>query len=334
MIKMADVARELGVSKATVSLAVNNKPGVREETRRMILNKIRELRQKENEPDHADNTGLKVLKVIVINHHKNTVYDPQMDLWTDTLHMLDTETGAMGYAFSISYYSEEEEEKEKILTECSKDYIAGVIVFATEADDSDLAFFNQIEKPLILYDYEDPDRKHSSVCIDHNLIFRYIFGYLKKRGIDDVLYFSTGKNIYNFEKRREAFLSDKNGLKEKDIICLGESIPEIAENARVYFEEHELPGAMIFENYQISMGVISTLSHLRKGLLGETEMIGIDEIPAYIYQNNAMSFSFIRIPHADRAKIAVDFLTTEIEKRQKSKIHIEVAPEFVSGKHL
>ena len=32
-IKMVDIARHLGVSKATVSLAVNGKPGVNEETK-------------------------------------------------------------------------------------------------------------------------------------------------------------------------------------------------------------------------------------------------------------------------------------------------------------
>lgn len=36
-VKMVDVARYLGVSKATVSLAVNNKPGVNEQTRQKIL---------------------------------------------------------------------------------------------------------------------------------------------------------------------------------------------------------------------------------------------------------------------------------------------------------
>lgn len=36
-IKMVDVARYLGVSKATVSLAVNGKPGVNEEARKKRL---------------------------------------------------------------------------------------------------------------------------------------------------------------------------------------------------------------------------------------------------------------------------------------------------------
>ena len=45
-IKMVDIARHLGVSKATVSLAVNGKPGVNEETRRMVLECLEEMKKK------------------------------------------------------------------------------------------------------------------------------------------------------------------------------------------------------------------------------------------------------------------------------------------------
>lgn len=42
-VKMVDVARHLGISKATVSLAVNGKPGVNEQTRQKVLECIKEL---------------------------------------------------------------------------------------------------------------------------------------------------------------------------------------------------------------------------------------------------------------------------------------------------
>lgn len=41
--KMADVARYLGISKAIVSLAVNGKPGVNEQTRQKIFQCIEEM---------------------------------------------------------------------------------------------------------------------------------------------------------------------------------------------------------------------------------------------------------------------------------------------------
>ena len=39
-IKAAQIARDLGLSKATVSLALNDKPGVSEETKKMIFQYI------------------------------------------------------------------------------------------------------------------------------------------------------------------------------------------------------------------------------------------------------------------------------------------------------
>lgn len=47
-VKMVDVARYLGVSKTTVSLAVNNKPGVNEQTKQKILNCIKEMEKAED----------------------------------------------------------------------------------------------------------------------------------------------------------------------------------------------------------------------------------------------------------------------------------------------
>ena len=42
-IKAADIARNLNLSKATVSLVLNNKPGVSEKTRRKVFDYIEEV---------------------------------------------------------------------------------------------------------------------------------------------------------------------------------------------------------------------------------------------------------------------------------------------------
>ena len=47
-IKAADIARNLNLSKATVSLVLNNKPGVSEKTRRKVFDYIEEVT---GEPD-------------------------------------------------------------------------------------------------------------------------------------------------------------------------------------------------------------------------------------------------------------------------------------------
>ncbi len=60
---MADVARYLGISKATVSLAVNGKPGVNEETRQKIFQCIEDMKKNQGKL-------MQMIKVVIVNHRK------------------------------------------------------------------------------------------------------------------------------------------------------------------------------------------------------------------------------------------------------------------------
>ena len=84
-IKMVDVAKRLGISKATVSLAVNGKPGVNEQTRQKVLECIKELEKNNgvfpeplNSPEKEAHR--RMIKVLIINHRRRVVCDPELDL--------------------------------------------------------------------------------------------------------------------------------------------------------------------------------------------------------------------------------------------------------------
>ena len=86
-IKAADIARNLNLSKATVSLVLNNKPGVSEKTRRRIFDYIEEVtgeaeRQKE-EKNKQELENKNIIKVLFIDNAlrfvKNGLYH-QCDL--------------------------------------------------------------------------------------------------------------------------------------------------------------------------------------------------------------------------------------------------------------
>ena len=57
-IKAADIARNLNLSKATVSLVLNNKPGVSEKTRRKVFDYIEEVTgEAERQKEEKNNTN-------------------------------------------------------------------------------------------------------------------------------------------------------------------------------------------------------------------------------------------------------------------------------------
>ena len=144
-IKLADVARYLGISNATVSLAVHNRPGVSEKTRRQVLDCIEEMKandgylpnpghgmtgsgrssvqdlpKERSDPNAARNSGESskwMLKVIFWDNEKHMIRDPQLELWSGILETLDTEARGRGWMYSFCYMKKDEASREQIVVE-------------------------------------------------------------------------------------------------------------------------------------------------------------------------------------------------------------------------
>lgn len=339
-IKMADVARYLGISKATVSLAVNGKPGVNGQTRQKILQCI-ELMEKNNgiipKTDIVKQTRtLQVIKVVIINHRKQVVCDPELDLWSEVLRTFDTEIRRFGYLYSLTYLNEVETNIQEIIDECNMDLVAGVIVYGTEMCPDDYGIIRQIHKPLVIYDYEMPDGSYSSVCIDNAMAVSMSADILHNAGAQDIIYLSTGKNIYNFERRRESFqnkvIRDKGFFEKESMVQMGNTIAEITEQAAIYLSTHKLPDAFLFENYQVSIGVLSAIRRLGIQIPRDVKLIGIDEVPDYTAPG--VKLVQIRIPHVERAVMAISILEREITESWNAKIRVFAVPGIVNGKSV
>lgn len=310
-VRMADVARYLGISKATVSLAVNNKPGVNEETREKILRCVEEIERNGGfMPAEMKQDIKRQIKVVFINHKKQIICDPEMDLWSGVIETFDSEIRKRGYLYGLSYWNEDEKEAEEIIKECNMPIIAGVIIFGTEMTESDRSILEQIKKPLVIYDYEFTDRQYCSVCIDNVGTVRRAMECLRQSGTQDILYISTAKEIYNFKKRREGFLSvmeQWTGQTHKEkILAMGNSISEIQENMFRWIEKNKLPEAFLFENYQVAIGVLLAFRKKKISVPDQIRVIGIDEVPEYMLSGKCLTY--MKIPHRERAAVCVSAL--------------------------
>lgn len=342
-IKMVDIARHLGVSKATVSLAVNGKPGVNEETRRRVLECLEEMKKNDGklpetqiETEAVGRTANQMIKVVIINHRRQVVCDPELDLWTEVLSTFDSEAKRLGYLYSLTYLNEDEAEIETVIAECNMDLVAGIILFGTELMPEDYGIVERIKKPVVLYDCEIPEGRYSSVCIDNDGAVKSALKLLYNAGAKNVKYLCTGKDIYNFRKRKEAFqntLIGKEHMPEKDdIVELGNTIPKITEHMMEWLETYKLPDAFLFENYQVSIGVVTALRKCGIQVPEQIKIVGIDEIPGYILAD--VRLTQIKIPHAERAAMAMDILDKEIRNVLKVKVKVLAESEVILKKSL
>lgn len=351
-IKMVDVARYLGISKATVSLAVNGKPGVNEETKKKVLACIEEMKQNggmlggtESLPINIPERKMselkrkpasRLIKVLIINHNKQVVCDPELDLWSEVLTTFDSEARKRGYLYGLTYLNESEEEFDAVIEECNMDMVAGIILFGTEMVQKDYSILKQIHKPMVIYDYEMEDGDYSSVCIDNELAVKKGLDLLYSSGAKHIKYMCTGKDIYNFKKRRQAFnniLVGKEYMSAKnDIVELGENIPKITQKMYEWLDSHTLPDGFLFENYQVSIGVMTALRRSGIRVPEMVKVIGIDEIPENILSD--IKLTQIKIPHAERASMAMELLDKEITDQWSTKIKVFAGTDVILRESL
>lgn len=336
-VKSVEIARRLNLSKATVSLALNNKPGVSEKTREMVLSCAEELAGKYTDQSRRADAP-KMIKIIFINNRLNIAINSELDLWAPAFQVYDSECRKIGCTLSITYANENPADIERVIEEANGADVAGVVLYATEMRTEQYEPFRKIKKPMIVYD-NDLTKECHCVSIDNVGAVREAVDYLTSRGCTEIRYLAHKYDIYNFLQRRAGYRAGlrKNRLElhADSIIKVGETIDKVHENMCRYLDSvkmrdgsYKLPDAFIMENYQVSVGAVRALEDKGIQIPGDVSLIGVDELPPFTRFKNNIQVTTVRIEHAERARIAMMFLAYEMNKTADGKS----GSEFARGK--
>lgn len=322
-IKAAQIARDLGLSKATVSLALNDKPGVSEETKKMIFQYIDRM---EKGIDIVENNIIKI-----VNHSKKeNIYGGEVDLWSEVLSEFNKEAKKDGYSLGIDYINDDIDEINKLIMECNQGHVVGAIVFANDLDEDIFKLFKQIKKPLIIYDNDFDDDNYSYVMIDNYQGMEKIIKLIVEKGFNEVCYLANSHDNYNFRKRRMAFtdLISKYNLTGR-IFITGNDVESVYEAMKTELVDKSFPKVLISENYQVSIGTIKAIQEMNLSFKDDINLIGIDEIPDYFCYGHHLTA--LKIIHGKRAGVALSLLKKEIEDHDVEKFKIYSTCRLIEG---
>lgn len=333
-VKAVEIARTLGLSKATVSLALNGKPGVSEETRKAVL----ECRERmENQDPYIvkrkrEEKGI-LIKLVFANKGLFSK-DQEVDLWTDVKRVFDSMAKAEGYTLGITYFDMKLDSKEELEEECNSELVEGVILFGTELCPEDAVKFEGIHKPLVVYDCDMHCGRFPCVVVNNRDGIRRAVQYLVSHQIRDIQYLAISGKMYNLNERRRGFREMLEEFVipdgEERIIYLGASIEEIYERMKQYIQKNPLPQAFIMESYHVSIGVMRALREAGIRIPEDISLIGIDELPSYA--TGEYELTSIKVPHSERAWWVMTALMKEIREREKTKANIAVNCQLIEGK--
>lgn len=322
-IKAAQIACDLGLSKATVSLALNDKPGVSEETKKMIFQYIDRM---EKGIDIVENNIIKIVNY----SKKENIYGGEVDLWSEVLSEFNKEAKKDGCSLGIDYINDDIDEINKLIMECKQGHVVGAIVFANDLDEDIFKLFKQIKKPLIIYDNDFDDDNYSYVMIDNYQGMEKIIKLIVEKDFNEVCYLANSHDNYNFRKRRMAFtdLISKYNLTGR-IFITGNDVESVYEAMKTELVDKSFPKVLISENYQVSIGTIKAIQEMNLSFKDDINLIGIDEIPDYFCYGHHLTA--LKIIHGKRAGVALSLLKKEIEDHDVEKFKIYSTCRLIEG---
>lgn len=339
--KAVDIARALGISKATVSLALNGKPGVSEKTRREVEECRKRLEEGESLVqaslrDGSETTAFRQIKVVrVINGMKNA-QNAELDLWTDVNRVFVKNLKENGYSLGLCYVDFREHNSSAMVAECNGEDVAGVIIFGTELLEENVAVLDRIHKPLVIYDTVPKTNRYPVIVIDNRQGVELAVEELMSKGNKEICYLSNPMPMYNYLSRQRGFLeSMKNrgfGDVSDRILSIGSSIEECRQSMLQYFRSHMLPDAFIAESYHVTMGTVMAANELGIRIPEDVSLIGIDALPRYL--TGGLAVTSVRVPHTERAYWTVQLLLKEIRHPVGEKCRLYTNCVLVEGESV
>jgi len=267
--KNKDIAKLLNISEATVSCALNGKPGVSEETRQKVM----ELKH-----------GAQPRRTITIDIFKKSgdIMDerPFFMPLSVVMHRFATQRG---YDLAISHIDGNSDFREHI-NQLADSATSGILLIATEMESVDIEFYKGLNKPVVVVDSWFPSANLNSVLIDNiggamSAVDNLVKNGHKKIGFLDSLIF-----VHNCNERYQGFLW---GLYQNNIIpdeSLHYKIHSTMDGAYhdmldLIHRESPLPTAFVAINDVVAMGAINALQECGYRVPEDVSVIGFDDIP-------------------------------------------------------
>ncbi len=281
-VKLTDIAEKMGISTAAVSMAINNKEGVSEETRLKVLEVAEELGYKIRKKSIKEPETKRFIKLLRIRKHGLVVMET--DFFAAVISGIEEQCKKRGYELLISNIQLDTERPKQLADEFHND-VDGMIALCTELDEEDVQAFKEMKCPLVILDNKF-EFNIDTVLINNQKAVRQGVRYLHDNGHRQIGYLKSNTHIYNFGSRYRSYCValDMLGLitNEQAVIELEPTIQGAHNDMIKYIEENgveNFPTAFLADNDNIALGAVNAMQEKGIKIPEDISVVGIDDMP-------------------------------------------------------
>ena len=285
-VTLKDIAQKLNLSPATVSLALNQRPGVNEQTREEVLSMARELNYSGNTGGDRPNKrkvqkNLGMIGFLVYKRYGKIITDSEF--FTALISAVEQAARAQNYTLLLTYCMSEEKISDTIkLLKYSN--LTGLLILGTELFEEDAELFYEMNLPVVILDCDLLGCKFDTVTIHNEDGIWRGMKYFYESGHREIGYLHSSFSIRNFERRQRGYESflDKFNLNtgEQKIFMVEPTIEgTCADICELVRQNIKFPPALIADNDLIALGAMRAFTQCGIKIPDEISIIGFDDIP-------------------------------------------------------
>jgi DNA-binding LacI/PurR family transcriptional regulator len=318
-IKSKDVARKLNISPATVSLVLNNKPGVSEKTRELVLSYL------------AEEKGM-IQVAAKPQYHIALVILKNYDLAPDNpgFWQLFDSISAQCPKYQCDFCSLTIEKEDPHLEKLEQ--YDGIIVWGIQASKEDLVRIRSLKVPAVIVCNEWDSDNQDTVISKHR---RAVFGavsYLVERGHQNIGYLRGNQPLNVFQLRYQLFQNAivHYGLKLKEDWIYAVDPTSIESSCQDFGQmiRSDLPTAFFGDNDLVAIGCMRALLEAGYRVPEDISIIGFGNIPiSSVVTPSLTTF------HEDAKKTgecALDLLMKRIADPDSDSVKVEVGTHLIA----
>lgn len=324
-----EIAKKLGLSATAVSMALNNKPGVSIETKKMVL-------------EEAEKCGYDFSRIAAKNSKNGFIYAiwyrgsnaiiSYSPIFDELLDGIERECRNQGYKVRILQFYEKSDDIQTIIETLRISDCSGIILLGTELTEAAGRKFISLNVPIVILDSYFDSLNCDYVLINNRQGAYHATDYLISRRMKQPGHLQAAYPLRNFSERKEGFLKAirDNGM-SASLSVVHELTPSIdgalADMLEVIDSGAVLADCYFADNDLIAIGAIKALRLRGRRIPEDISVIGFDNISEGKILDPALTS--VNIPRLYMAQLSVRKLLDSIRTPVPYKSKIEVATSLV-----
>ena len=324
------IAEKLHVSPSTVSLVLNNKPGISPATRQRVFDALKEMGVENYTPRASVNQLMNIQFILYRKHGKVLTDTP---FFSEVMEGIELQARKYGYSLSVMYINPQQN-IEAQLSGLTSPNCQGIILLATELFRDDLEPFLRLDLPIVVLDSYTETMRVDTVVINNVQGAFEATKFLTDNGHKKIGYLQSQTVINNFLERKEGY---KKALKYASVPYSADYVFTLEANMEGAYRDmaailaaqpkDSLPTAFFCDNDMICIGAVKALKEAGYAIPGDISMVGFDDIPSCRMLEPPLTT--ICVPKKSLGILAVDRLAHNISDKDPVTIKVEVSTYLV-----